>query len=1118
MPLNLEHMSTFRRATLRAASAGLAVASVFLLATCDLSTLTQPSGGTTGGASAFDSTELTIGGGRTVTLGGAVTMSVTSSSVSLANVIKRYYSASPNIISVDSITGLMAGNGVGTAKLTAKILAPELGAGVTISQTDTVKFKGIRVTAPLATDSIQGLGQTRPVTVFGLNNSDAQVGSALTVDSIASRNATIVTATGTTVTAKKNGTAYVVAFFRGLRDSVQVRVRQVAKTITFPTTDYTARHVNFNLTVPLTVKDVADSIIAAPTISWATKDTTKAVIGATTGLLKVKAVGITDSVFATVDTVKRGQKIIVAQVAGSLTKFQGDARSDTVAKNVTVVPTVTVLDSGLTPIVGTTVKFKTGLGLNALVVDTLPVTTDAQGRASPTSWKLGDVAGANTNTLVATSGSQSATFTVSGIAGAPRKLGFSVQPTSAPVGNSIAPSIQVQVLDSLGNLISSATNTITLSLSNNPGAATLGGTLSQAAIAGVATFNNITLSAAGSGYTLQASSGVLQSAISNGVDAYGAKAALGFSTQPSGSTAGAVAPTVRVQVQDAGGNKVATATDSVTLAIGTNPGAGTLSGTVKTAAVAGVATFSNLSINNAGSGYTLTAAAPTLTGAVSSAFNVATVGAAAKVAFISQPSNVVAGSAMSPSFAVQIQDASGALVTSSSAQVTLSIDPTTNPTGLATVSGTPTVAASGGVATFSNVIVNRAGTGYKLIATVNGLTSATSSSFNVTAGLATKLGFFQGPTHTVVSTTIAPAVVVEVQDANGNRVTSGAVPVSLSLGTCAGPMTGGGAATTANGIATYSSLSVSATGNNCFLAVSTTAGLSSANSTTFNVVAVGGPVRIKFTTQPSSATAGVALNAGTVAVQDANGTNVASASTSVTIAVASGPTTSFSTTTGTTLTAAPTATFSSATFTIAGTYCLVVTANGYRPDTSAAFTITPAAATRANMLAQPLNSTAGVPFSPPVQAAIQDQFGNTVTSATGTITLTNAGTLNNGLASISGPVVNGVATFNGLAVRKAATSLLFCASSSGLSTFCSGKTFDVAAAPLSTLAFNVQPGTATISTTFPTTPQVSGQDSVGNTLTDFTGTVTVALTGGTAGATLSGTKTATAVAGVAQFP
>src|SRR6185436_17141948 len=75
---------------------------------------------------------------------------------------------------------------------------------------------------------------------------------------------------GTLLTAKKNGTAFFVAFYDGLRDSVLVRVRQVAKSISFPTTDYTARHVNFNVTVPLTVTDVANQPIPTPTVQWST--------------------------------------------------------------------------------------------------------------------------------------------------------------------------------------------------------------------------------------------------------------------------------------------------------------------------------------------------------------------------------------------------------------------------------------------------------------------------------------------------------------------------------------------------------------------------------------------------------------------------------------------------------------------------------------------------------------------------------------------------------------------------------------------------------------------------------------------------------------------------------
>ena len=85
--------------------------------------------------------------------------------------------------------------------------------------------------------------------------------------------------------------------------------------------------------------------------------------------------------------------------------------------------------------------------------------------------------------------------------------------------------------------------------------------------------------------------------------------------QPTNVVGGAViTPAVAVTIEDAGGNPVTTATNAVTMAIGTNPSSGTLTGTLTVNAVAGVATFSNLSINAAGSGYTLAASATGLTG------------------------------------------------------------------------------------------------------------------------------------------------------------------------------------------------------------------------------------------------------------------------------------------------------------------------------------------------------------------------------------------------------------------------------------------------------------------------------------------------------------------------
>ena len=61
---------------------------------------------------------------------------------------------------------------------------------------------------------------------------------------------------------------------------------------------------------------------------------------------------------------------------------------------------------------------------------------------------------------------------------------------------------------------------------------------------------------------------------------------------------------------------------SVALSIGTNPGSGTLSGTTAVTASSGVAEFTGLSINNAGVGYTLSAATAGLSTTTSNAFDI----------------------------------------------------------------------------------------------------------------------------------------------------------------------------------------------------------------------------------------------------------------------------------------------------------------------------------------------------------------------------------------------------------------------------------------------------------------------------------------------------------------
>jgi len=88
-----------------------------------------------------------------------------------------------------------------------------------------------------------------------------------------------------------------------------------------------------------------------------------------------------------------------------------------------------------------------------------------------------------------------------------------------------------------------------------------------------------------------------------------------------------IQPPVEVVAVDTAGNTVTSFTGLVTIAIGQNGGLlmpGTLSGTKTVAAVNGAATFSDLSIDQPGIGYTLVVTSSSLTGTASASFNVLT--------------------------------------------------------------------------------------------------------------------------------------------------------------------------------------------------------------------------------------------------------------------------------------------------------------------------------------------------------------------------------------------------------------------------------------------------------------------------------------------------------------
>ncbi len=362
---------------------------------------------------------------------------------------------------------------------------------------------------------------------------------------------------------------------------------------------------------------------------------------------------------------------------------------------------------------------------------------------------------------------------------APDVLVFSVQPRSTTAGVPLSPAPAVKAFDPFGNALSDFAGPVTVSLGANPGGATLSGTLTRNAVAGVATFNNLTLDkAAPTQYTLVAvAPGFTPVTSASFSIRAGAPHHLGFLTQPRTTRYNvAISPAVRVGIQDRFNNLVTTAPGTITLAISTNPAGGTLSGTLSRATASGVASFADLSINRAGVGYRLRATAAGLIAATSAPFDI-TPGPPAALVFALQPTSRAAGQAIPVK--VALVDAAGNVCTSARNSVVISIG--TNPAG-GVLSGTRLVAAVAGVATFSDLSINKASSSAYTLKAVSGtLPAVESRGFFIIAAAPAKLAFTVQPRRTAVGAVMSPAVRVTILDAFGNTCSRATNTITLSL-------------------------------------------------------------------------------------------------------------------------------------------------------------------------------------------------------------------------------------------------------------------------------------------------------------------------------------------------
>jgi hypothetical protein len=297
--------------------------------------------------------------------------------------------------------------------------------------------------------------------------------------------------------------------------------------------------------------------------------------------------------------------------------------------------------------------------------------------------------------------------------------------TAEPPGRVTAGSgfgFTVAVEDPFGNVIRNYDGSVTVTLTND----SKGGSVTVTAVNGVAAFT-VDVTLAGT-FTLTATSGSLTPATTTGFDVTPAAASrLVVATQPPSRVTAGAGFGLTIKVEDRFGNVVTSFTGTVSLALAKNPGGSTLGGTVTVTVINGVATFSGLTLRKAGSGYTLTASSGGLTAATTSGVTV-TPAAASKLVITTQPpSRVTPG--LGFGLAVAVEDPFGNVVTSFTGTVSLAL--AKNPGG-STLGGTVTVTVINGVATFSGLILRKAGSGYTLTATTKGLTSATTDAFTVT--------------------------------------------------------------------------------------------------------------------------------------------------------------------------------------------------------------------------------------------------------------------------------------------------------------------------------------------------------------------------------------------------
>ncbi len=279
-------------------------------------------------------------------------------------------------------------------------------------------------------------------------------------------------------------------------------------------------------------------------------------------------------------------------------------------------------------------------------------------------------------------------------------------PTSVAAGQTFGFSVLVR--DIAGNPATSFNGPVTVSVASKDGK--LKGTLTVAAVGGTATFTDLQFEKTGSFSLTVAAAGIAKSSTSAVNVAAAAPASFRIVTQPPRNVVSGAAFGFSATLVDRFGNAAANFNGNATATISKNiASAGTLGGTTTVAAQNGVVTFTDLTLDKAGSGYKLTLAGLNPTGGATGTIKVVPGQAARLVVDVQPATTVTAGAAFRVT--VTARDAAGNIATTYAGDVTVAF--VANPGG-ATLGGKTTVKAARGIVRFTNLTINRAGAGYVL--------------------------------------------------------------------------------------------------------------------------------------------------------------------------------------------------------------------------------------------------------------------------------------------------------------------------------------------------------------------------------------------------------------------